>query len=100
MNTCPHCTSVKIVKNGKTYYGKQNYKYRHCRRQSVARKAEKYFSGDKPLKSLLLERLSLRAICRIMKVSFGWLMPPVKAIWQSAAEELSMGELHNYRSIN
>jgi insertion element IS1 protein InsB len=96
MHTCPHCHSVKIVKNGKTYYGKQNYKCRHCRRQSVAGKAEKCFTGDKLLKSLLLERLSLRAICRIMEVSFGWLMPRVKAIWQSAAEELPLGELQEH----
>ena len=30
MNHCPHCQSIKIVKNGKTYYGKQNYKCRSC----------------------------------------------------------------------
>jgi len=82
MTTCPHCHSLKIVKNGRSYYGKQNYKCRHCRRQAVEQSAEKLYSRDELLQMLLLERLSLRALARILKVSLGWLVPRVKALWQ------------------
>ncbi|WP_417629326.1 transposase-like zinc-binding domain-containing protein [Pontibacter silvestris] len=32
MSTCPHCHSLNIVKNGKSYYCKQHYKCHCCRR--------------------------------------------------------------------
>ncbi|MFD3004068.1 IS1 family transposase [Pontibacter toksunensis] len=93
MTTCPHCHSPNIVRNGKCYYGKQNYKCRHCRRQAVAREPERLFSRDDLLKEMLLERLSLRAIARIFKVSVGWLVPRVKALWQQVDEQLPLGNL-------
>ena len=93
MTTCPHCHSLKIVKNGRSYYGKQNYKCRHCRRQAVEQSAEKLYSRDELLQMLLLERLSLRALARILKVSLGWLVPRVKALWQQVGEQLPLGNL-------
>ncbi|MFD3002778.1 hypothetical protein ACFS7Z_20580 [Pontibacter toksunensis] len=64
MTTCSHCHSLKIVKNGKSYYGKQNYKCRYCCRQAVERAPEKLYGGNELLKSLLLERVSLHAMAR------------------------------------
>ncbi|WP_162051389.1 IS1 family transposase [Pontibacter pamirensis] len=93
MTTCPHCHSLNVVKNGKSYYGKQNYKCRYCRRQAVEREDEKLLSRDELLKSLLLERISLRAIARILQVSLGWLVPRVKALWQQVGEALPLGNL-------
>ena len=58
---CPHCQSNKIIKNGKTYYGKQNHKCKNCKRQFVERNLdpiEAYKNELLPL--LLLERISLR----------------------------------------
>ena len=91
MNNCPHCQSVKLVKNGKSYYGKQNYKCHHCHRQAVERSAEG--AGLELLKRLLLERLSLRAIARIMQVSLGWLVPRIKQLWEQVPQELPAGKL-------
>lgn len=93
MTTCPHCHSLNVVKNGRSYYGKQNHKCRSCHRQAVERAQEKLFSRNDLLKSMLLERLSLRAIARLLKVSVGWLMPRVKALWQEAGEALPLGKL-------
>ena len=87
MITCPH------TYNGRSYYGKQNYKCRYCCRQAVERKPERLYCGDELLGSLLLERTSLRAIARILKVSLGWLVPRVKALWQQAGEQLPLGNL-------
>lgn len=93
MTTCPHCHSLKIVKNGKSYYGKQNYKCRHCCRQAVEREPEQLLSREELLKSLLLERVSLRAIARILNVSLGWLVPRIQALWQQTSDELPLGNL-------
>jgi len=93
MNHCPHCQSIKIVKNGKTYYGKQNYKCRSCKRQTVEREAASELEQGDLLRRLLLERLSLRAIARVLQVSLGWLVPRMKQLWQQVPEELPVGNL-------
>ena len=77
MNKCPHCQSVKIVKNGKSWYGKQNYKCRNCKRQAVERNPSFGLGKEDLLQRLLLERLSLRAIARVLQVSLGWLIPRI-----------------------
>ena len=94
MNHCPHCQSVNLVKNGKTRYGKQNYKCHHCKRQAVERTPETSLEKQTLLKQLLLERLSLRAIARVLQVSMGWLLPRVQQFWQSVPEQLPVGKLH------
>ncbi|MDB5264365.1 MAG: transposase, family, partial [Adhaeribacter sp.] len=94
MNSCPHCQSTKIVKNGKTWYGKQNYKCHHCKRQAVARTIATSLEKQTLLKRFLVERLSLRAIARVLQVSMGWLIPRIQQLWQSVPEELPVGKLH------
>jgi insertion element IS1 protein InsB len=93
MNKCPHCWSVKLVKNGKSWHGKQNYKCRSCKRQSVERQLAAGLERESLLKRLLLERLSLRAIARVLQVSLGWLVVRVKQLWQQVPPALPMGKL-------
>ena len=42
------------------------------------------------LKDLLLERLSLRGICRVLKVSLTWLLAFLKEIWSDLPDDLNM----------
>lgn len=93
MNHCPHCQSVKIVKNGKSWYGKQNYKCHGCKRQAVERKPSLELTAEELLKRLLLERLWLRAIARVLQVSMGWLLPPIQQLWRQVPAELPIGQL-------
>jgi len=93
MNKCPHCQSVKIVKNGRTWYGKQNYKCRNCKRQAVERNPSFGLGKEDLLQRLLLERLSLRAIARVLQVSLGWLIPRIQQLWQQVPEQLPVGKL-------
>lgn len=95
MTTCPHCQSSKIVKNGFTSYGKQNYRCYYCHRQAVERATATSFGLEELLNSLLLERVSLRAIARILKVSLGWVVTHAKQCWQSANRALPTGKLEN-----
>ena len=95
MPTCPHCQSSNIVKNGLTSYGKQNYRCRGCNRQSVERDPPVSFEREELLKDMLLERISLRAIARLLKVSLSWVVKHAVRYWQTASKELPVGKLDN-----
>lgn len=45
------------------------------------------------MEKLLLERISLRGICRVLTVSMGWLMPRLQSRWQEQGYDLPIGEL-------
>ncbi|MCP4748041.1 MAG: IS1 family transposase [Desulfobacteraceae bacterium] len=72
---CPGCGSTKINKNGFTHYRKQNYKCKKCDRQFVKQNEREPISDERAeiIRNLLLERISLRGICRVMGVSLTWL---------------------------
>ncbi len=85
---CPRCQLSHIKRNGHTYYGKQNYQCKLCDRQFVERRET--VSADKLelIKSLLLERISLRGICRVLKVSLAWLINFIERLYLAAPEDL------------
>ena len=88
MKECPHCHSTNFVKNGKTYYGKQNHKCKYCKRQFVERSAPKLLDLVETVRKLLLERISLRGICRAVGTSKGWLSYFIKKLYKSLPDEL------------
>jgi len=91
MILCPSCHSHKIVKNGKTHYGKQHHKCKNCNRQFVLNNKHTISEDRKEIaRRLLLERLSLRAICRVLGVSMSWLMQFSVQTWLNAPEDLSI----------
>jgi len=73
---CPSCLSDSIKKNGHIYNGKQNYRCKVCGRQFVEDRAlpEIDERTKEIVVNLLLERLSLRGICRSLGVSLTWLL--------------------------
>ena len=72
---CRWCNSNKIVKNGRTHYGKQRFKCLPCGRQFVESPTRQPVDNSKRelIDKLLLERLSLAAIVRVTGVSLRWL---------------------------
>jgi transposase-like protein len=72
---CPQCNSKKIVKNGRTHYGKQRFKCHNCGRQFVESPTRQPInqSTRELIDKLLLERVSLAAIARVTEVSLRWL---------------------------
>jgi IS1 family transposase len=72
---CLKCLSDKIVKYGKTHYGKQRYKCKDCNRQFVENPRHQPISDDQRnlIDKLLLERISLEGIVRVTGVSKRWL---------------------------
>jgi insertion element IS1 protein InsB len=71
--SCPTCHSLDVVKNGKTRHGKQNHKCCVCSRQFSGRNAmtTEPLTEALLLERLMQERLSMRAIARILCLSLG-----------------------------
>lgn len=85
---CPRCQLSHIKRNGHTYYGKQNYQCLFCDRQFVIRNETVSQEKRELIKDLLLERISLRGICRVLKVSLAWLINFIEQQYQSTPEDL------------
>jgi IS1 family transposase len=85
---CPRCQLSHIKRNGHTYYGKQNYQCKLCDRQFVVKNETVSAEKRQLIKSLLLERISLRGICRVLKVSLSWLINFIEQLYLTTPEDL------------
>jgi insertion element IS1 protein InsB len=73
---CPRCRSPKYKKNGHIHNSKQNHQCQDCGRQFV-QCFEQYLISDDTralIARLLVERISLRGICRAVGVGLKWLL--------------------------
>src|SRR5206468_9775567 len=75
-DVCPQCKSPKYKKNGHIHNGKQNHHCHDCGRQFVQCCEQYLISNDKRglIERLLVERISLRGICRAVGVTLKWLL--------------------------
>ena len=75
-DVCPQCQSAKYKKNGHIHNGKQNHQCHNCGRQFVQCFEQYLLSDDKRalIERLLVERISLRGICRAVGVTLKWLL--------------------------
>src|SRR5712691_8870985 len=75
-DVCPQCQSPKFKKNGHIHNGKQNHHCHDCGRQFVQCFEQYLISDDKRalIERLLVERISLRGICRAVGVTLKWLL--------------------------
>ena len=89
---CPRCQLSHIKRNGHTYYGKQNYQCKLCARQFVVKNETVSIEKQELIKSLLLERISLRGICRVVKVSLSWLINFIERLYLDTPENLNFSE--------
>ena len=88
---CPACRGEKIIKNGHTHYGKQNYQCTDCRRQFVEGGSDWFVNetDQELINKLLLERISLAGICRVCGVSHPWLLTYLKALYAQLPDDLN-----------
>ncbi len=87
--TCPRCQLSHIKRNGHTYYGKQNYRCKSCGRQFVFREPPVTEAVKQLICRLLLERISLRGICRVLDVSLCWLLNFMRRVYNSVPADLN-----------
>ena len=73
---CPQCTSARYKKNGHIHNGQQNPHCHDCGRQFVQCCEQYLISEEKRglIERLLVERISLRGICRAVGVTLKWLL--------------------------
>lgn len=92
MLQCPRCLSVEVVKNGHTRSsGKQNHLCNYCGRNFVINPDNQIDDRTKELISkALLERASLRGLCRIFSVSMTWLLTFITKTYRSLPRDLNL----------
>jgi insertion element IS1 protein InsB len=75
-DACPGCGSQQYKKNGHIHNGKQNYRCKVCGQAFVLQPANKLLSKEQRalINKLLLEKLSLRGICRVVGITLKWLL--------------------------
>jgi transposase-like protein len=75
-DACPGCGSQQYKKNGHIHNGKQNYRCTVCGQAFVLQPANKLLSKEQRalIDKLLLEKLSLRGICRVVGITLKWLL--------------------------
>jgi hypothetical protein len=73
---CPRCKSAKYTKNGHIHNGQQNHHGHDCGRQFVDGFDHYRIADDTCalIARLLVERISLRGICRAVGVGLKWLL--------------------------
>ena len=96
---CPQCGLSHIKKNGHTHYGKQNHQCLECGRQFVAHSQRIEAHNRDLIEKLLLERLSLRGICRVMKVSLQWLLLFIAQVYEQLPDDLYVRSICPNRRI-
>src|SRR5574342_446634 len=91
-NACPRCEKTDYKKNGKAHHGKQNYQCRRCGREFIRELDRDPITPEQQelVKKLLLERISLRGICRVVGVSLGWLLTFLVSLYEELPEHLNV----------
>jgi insertion element IS1 protein InsB len=88
--TCPQCGSRWYKRNGHIHTGKQNHRCKQCGRAFVLNPENQVITEEQRtlIERLLLERISLRGICRAVGVGLRWLLHFMGERFQAAPEHL------------
>jgi IS1 family transposase len=91
-DVCPQCQSPKFKKNGHIHNGKQNHQCKDCGRQFVECFEQDLVSEETRVlvERLLLERLSLRGICRAVGVKLKWLLGFIVNCFEALPDHLNV----------
>ena len=87
---CPQCGSRWYKRNGHIHTGKQNHRCKVCGRAFVLQPENSVITDERRvlIERLLLERISLRGICRAVGVGLQWLLQFMVTRFQAAPDDL------------
>src|ERR671921_1937849 len=90
-DACPTCGSSNYKKNGHIHNGKQNHQCKDCGRQFVQCLDHSLISEEKRdlIERLLLERISLRGICRAVGIGLKWLLSFIVNCFEALPDHLN-----------
>jgi insertion element IS1 protein InsB len=91
-DVCPRCQSPKYKKNGHIHNGKQNHQCHDCGRQFVECFEQHLISDNirALIERLLVERISLRGICRAVEVNLKWLLGFIVTCFEALPDHLNV----------
>src|SRR5918996_6343793 len=91
-DACPTCGSSNYKKNGHIHNGKQNHQCKDCGRQFVQCLDHYLISEEKRdlIERLLLERISLRGICRAVGIGLKWLLSFIVNCFEALPDHLNV----------
>lgn len=100
-DVCPRCQSPKFKKNGHTHTGKQNHHCHDCGCQFVQCCEQYLISEDKRglIERLLVERISLRGICRAVGVTLKWLLGFLVQCFEALPDHLHVQPISCTRDV-
>jgi transposase-like protein len=98
---CPQCGSQWYKRNGHIHTGKQNHRCKLCGRAFVLTPENSVITEEQRIliERLLLERISLRGICRAVGVGLRWLLQFMGARFQAAPEHLHVKPPHGTPAV-
>ncbi len=87
---CPQCGSRWYERKGPIHTGEQNHRCKVCGRAFVLTPENSVISTEQRvlIERLLLERISLRGICRAVGIGLQWLLQFMVTRFQAAPEDL------------
>src|SRR5882762_10169033 len=87
---CPQCGSRHYKRNGRIHTGQQNHKCKTCGRAFVLVPENHVITKEQQavIEGLLLERISLRGICRAIGVGLRWLLQFMVEGFSAAPDDL------------
>ncbi len=90
--TCPQCGSGWYKRNGHIHTGKQNHRCKLCGRAFVLNPENHVITEEQRtlIERLLLERISLRGICRAVGVGLRWLLQFMVEQFSAAPDHLNV----------
>jgi len=94
---CPQCGSKHYKRNGHIHTGKQNHRCKACERAFVLNPEQHVITDEQRglIERLLLERISLRGICRAVGVGLRWLLQFMVERFQAAPDHLYVEQTTN-----
>ena len=100
-DVCPRCTSPKFKKNGHISSGKQNHQCCDCGRPFVQCFKPYLLAEDTRalIERLLVERLSLRGICRSVGVKLKWLLGCLMQCVEALPDHLHVQPITWYSNV-
>jgi transposase-like protein len=89
--TCPQCGSRWYKRNGHIHTGKQNHRCKRCGRAFVLNPENQVITKEQRtlIERLLLERISLRGICRAVGMGLRWLLQFMVERFRAAPDHLN-----------
>src|SRR5262244_3745878 len=98
---CPQCGSRQYKRNGRSHSGKQNHKGKACGRAFVLVPENHVITEEQQavIARLLLERISLRGICRVIGVGLRWLLSFMGERFTAAPDDLYLRSTAGTQSV-